>query len=184
MFSEQDFPAFGKHISRRQVIDTVGLGIGGAIAKQQQQQASKQASKASLQKADGGTGGLEQRKTDGMGRRMRQSKRREVAGVGLGTDSSVDKGAGRKQVQFEGLHLKHDFGCIDKCCSHGVGFDDVVLKQDVDVKVVVEESCTTHASSSSSVAVLAQAMSLQTDLHVRRQIACGGFGSAVAGRGQ
>ena len=121
LFTETDFPAFGTHTSRRKALS---IGNGGAIAKQQQQQqqASKQASKASLQEADGGTGGLEQRKIDGMERRRRQNKRKEVVGVGPGTDSSVDKGAGRKQVQLDGLHLNHDVGCIDKCCSHSVVF--------------------------------------------------------------
>ena len=89
------------------------VGKGGAIAKQESEQAS-------VCKARGGIGELEQRKIDGMERRRRQNKRKEVVGVGPGTDSSVDKGAGRKQVQVEGLHLKHDVGSIDKCCNHSV----------------------------------------------------------------
>ena len=65
------------------------------------------------QASNGGIGVLEQRKNGGMERRRRQSKRKEVVGGGLGMDSSADKGAGRKQVHFEGvkgkrLSLKHD----------------------------------------------------------------------------
>ena len=41
--------------------------------------------------------------------------------------------------------MKHVCGCIHKCCSHSVVFDDVVLKQDVDV----EEICTSHVLSTS-----------------------------------
>ena len=72
----------------------------------QSKRASKQASKESLHETDGVIGGLEQRKHGGMERRRRQNKRKEVVGGGLGTDSSVDKGAGRKQVQFDGIEGK------------------------------------------------------------------------------
>ena len=43
------------------------------------------------------------------------------------------------------MSLKHDFGCVDKCCSHSVVLDDVVSNQDVDV----EEICISHGLSSS-----------------------------------
>ena len=82
----------------------------------------------------GGTGALEQRKNDGMERRRRQSKRKEVVGGGLGMDSTADKGAGRKRVHFERLNLKHHFGCVDKSCSHNVVLESCVLSKDVDVE--------------------------------------------------
>ena len=103
------------------VAEQNSVGTGGASARQQQASwhGGQEANKADA--SNGGIGVLEQRKNGGMERRRRQSKRKDVVGGGLGMDSSADKGAGRKQVHFEGvkgkrLSLKHDFGCIDSCC--------------------------------------------------------------------
>ena len=82
------------------------VGTGGAIARQQQasRHGEQEANKADA--SNGGIGVLDQRKNGGPERRRRQSKHKEVVGGALGADSSVDKGAGRKQVQFEGIEGK------------------------------------------------------------------------------
>ena len=98
IFSEHDFPAFGKHNSRKRSNRAVSVGIGGAIARQESKQPSEQ---PSVCKTRGGIGELEQRKHDGKERRRRQTGCKEVEGDGLGTDSSADKGEGRKQVHFD-----------------------------------------------------------------------------------
>ena len=74
----------------------------------QQQQASS--SNAHAGKAgDGGSWSARTDERGGSERRRRQSKSKAV-GVGLGTDSSEDIGAGRKQVRFEGK----DFEVADR----------------------------------------------------------------------
>ena len=80
------------------VAEQDSVGTGGAIARQQQarRHGGQEADKADA--SNGGIGVLEQRKNDGMGRRRRQSKSKEVVGDGIGVDSSADKGAGRKRV--------------------------------------------------------------------------------------
>ena len=63
IFSEHDFPAFGKHSSRRDSVRAASVGIGGAIAEQQQ--ASKEISVnrgcKETDVSEGGSGALEQR---------------------------------------------------------------------------------------------------------------------------
>ena len=64
------------------------------------------------------------------------------------------------------MSLKHDFECVDQCCSHRV-----VLKQDVDVEVDVEEICTTQVLSSSSLSGnVAPVLLQETSAVVRSQM--------------
>ena len=122
--------------SRRQIIenrqaiaaevDSKHVGNGGQQFRTATQCGASSARGVSNTSKRGGKGSARTDEHGGSERRRRPSKS-VVVGGGLGTDSSEDKGAGRKQVRFDVASSSFDVAgrlnnrCCDSFADNGIG---------------------------------------------------------------